>query len=158
MKNIRIIIVDDHEMVIQGLKALIESNPGFEVVKAFTNGMDAIEEYTSINPDIVLMDINMPIINGFDTSSKLLALDQDAKIIMLSMEVNKPYMKKALEEGIKGYVSKSADINELLKSIKNVQGGGMSFNNYMQVANWSIKGNSSSNFLFSGTRVYFIVQ
>lgn len=121
-------------MVIQGLRALIENNPGFEVVRSYSCGLEAVKEYKIVNPDIVLMDINMPVINGFDTSSRILTNNPDAKIIMLSMEVTKPYIKKALEEGIKGYVSKSADINELLKSIKTVFNGGMSFNNYLQIA------------------------
>ena len=70
MKNIRIIIVDDHEMVIQGLVALISANPGFNVVKTYTSGLDAIDELEEVDPDIILMDINMPVINGFETSNK----------------------------------------------------------------------------------------
>ena len=133
MQNIRIIIVDDHEMVIQGLSALIERNPGFEIVKTYSNGHKAIGEIEEVNPDIILMDINMPVINGFETSNQILSLNPSAKIIMLSMEVKKPYMRKALEIGIKGFVSKGADISELIQTIKLVNGGGMSFNNYLQV-------------------------
>lgn len=134
MKNIRIVIVDDHEMVIQGLVALINANPGFEVVKTFTNGLDAIADLEQIDPDIILMDINMPIINGFETSNRILSMNPVARIIMLSMEVKKPYMKKALETGIKGFVSKGADISELIQTIKTVYAGGMSYNDYLQIA------------------------
>lgn len=134
MKNIRLIIVDDHEMVIQGLVALIERNPGFEVINTYSNGIDAIDAIEETNPDVVLMDINMPDINGFETSNRLLSLNPAIRIIMLSMEVKKPYMKKALETGIKGFVSKGADISELIQTIKAVDSGGMSFNGYLEVA------------------------
>ncbi|NQZ79030.1 MAG: response regulator transcription factor [Ekhidna sp.] len=134
MKNIRIIIVDDHEMVIQGLVALISANPGFNVVKTYTSGLDAIDELEEVDPDIILMDINMPVINGFETSNRILSMHPTKRIIMLSMEVKKPYMKKALETGIKGFVSKGADISELIQTIKTVYSGGMSFNDYLQIA------------------------
>jgi len=131
-KSIRIIIVDDHEMVIQGLIALIERNTGFEIVRAYSNGLDAISELNKIKPDIILMDINMPIINGFEVSNRILSINPSARIIMLSMEVKSPYMRKALDTGIKGFVSKGADILELIQTIKLVHGGGMSFNHYLQ--------------------------
>jgi len=126
-------IVDDHEMVIQGLKALIESQPGFVVTSSYNDGKEAISEFDPENQDIVLMDINMPIINGFETSAEILSKNKDEKIIMLSMEVTRAYMKKALEEGIKGYVSKSADIFELLSAIKSVFQGNKSFSNFISI-------------------------
>jgi DNA-binding NarL/FixJ family response regulator len=126
-------IVDDHEMVIQGLKALIENQPGFRVTRTYNSGLEAIEAYQKDRQDIVLMDINMPIINGFETSAEILSKNKDEKIIMLSMEVTRAYMKKALEEGIKGYVSKSADIFELLSAIKSVFQGNKSFSNFISI-------------------------
>ncbi|MEQ8548933.1 MAG: response regulator transcription factor [Cyclobacteriaceae bacterium] len=131
--QIRIMIVDDHEMVIQGLKALIENQPGFRVTSTYNSGLEAIKAYETDKQDIVLMDINMPIINGFETSAEILSKNKDEKIIMLSMEVTRAYMKKALEEGIKGYVSKSADIFELLSAIKSVFQGNKSFSNFISI-------------------------
>jgi DNA-binding NarL/FixJ family response regulator len=124
-------IVDDHEMVIQGLTALIENQPGFKVTKTYNSGIDAIKEFDEGNQDIILMDINMPTINGFETSAQILEKSANAKIIMLSMEVTSAYKKKALDEGIKGYVSKSADIFELLSAIKSVYQGNKSFSNFI---------------------------
>jgi len=134
MHNIKLTIIDDHEMVTQGLVALLHRNPGLSVVKTYTNGLIAIEEFPAIKPDVVLVDINMPIINGFDTANRILSMYPETKIIMISMEVKKLYMKKALETGIKGFVSKAADISELVQTIQSVYGGGLRFNNYLQVA------------------------
>jgi DNA-binding NarL/FixJ family response regulator len=120
-------------MVIQGLKALIEAQPGFAVSKTYNSGLKALEEYKSDDQDVILMDINMPKINGFETASEILERDPSAKIIMLSMEVTKAYMKKALEEGVKGYVSKSADIFELLEAIKSVFRGNKSFSKFISL-------------------------
>lgn len=133
MKKVRIIIVDDHEMVIQGLRALLSGQPDIEIIKTYNDGFQAINDYEALNPDIVLLDINMPTINGFETANHILNLDNEAKIIMLSMEITKPYMEKAYEEGVKGFVSKSAEIKDLIAAVKNVNNGGISFN-YLEVA------------------------
>lgn len=126
-KQISIMIVDDHEMVIQGLKALLESQPFLQVKSTFNNGFDAIKQYPVDKPDIILMDINMPEINGFETAMEILKLDPNARIIMLSMEVSQSYMDKAINEGIKGYVSKSAEVNDLIDAIKAVNEGDSCF-------------------------------
>lgn len=134
IKNIRLVIVDDHEMVVQGLSALLNQYTGIEVVRTFNSGYDLLSAYPDLQADLVLMDINMPTINGFETSAELLKIDPLARVILISMEVNTPYLNKAMEEGIKGYVSKSADIDDLVESIKKVYMGNTAFINHMEVS------------------------
>lgn len=121
--QIQVIIIDDHQMVLQGLTALLNTHPGISVIKTFTNGHDAISELNQLDADVILTDINMPVINGFDTAKGILALDSNAKIIMLSMEVKKAYVDKAMNENIFGYISKSAPIEEVVSAIKKVYTG-----------------------------------
>ncbi|MEM9895254.1 MAG: response regulator transcription factor [Bacteroidota bacterium] len=127
-QTIKLIIVDDHEMVLQGLNALLGNQPGIEVLDVFLNGNDAAEAIDRLNPDIVLTDINMPIINGFETAQLIRKKKPEMKIIMLSMENKEGYVKKAKEENISAYVTKDAPINELIAVIKKVYLGETHFN------------------------------
>lgn len=126
-KEIRIMIVDDHEMVVQGLQALFDSYSPLKVIASFRNGYDAVKSYEQVSPDVILMDINMPIINGFETSSMILEKFPTANILVLSMEVKESYIKKAMEIGIKGHLSKNADIEYLVDAIKKVSMGGLQY-------------------------------
>ena len=119
-KPMRLILIDDHEMVLQGLTALLSSQPYIKVVKTYSNGNDAINEINSTEIDIVLSDINMPVINGFDTASGILKIKPQTKVVLLSMEISEAYIQKAKAEGIKGYVSKRAPIEDLCETLKNV--------------------------------------
>lgn len=127
MGKIRLVLVDDHEIVSKGLTTLLNLVPEFEVVRIFNNGFSIIEQYNDLKPDVILMDINMPNINGYETAKKLIEIDPAAKLIILSMEIKRYYKEKALQEGMKGYVSKNADINILVNEIKRVHNGEICF-------------------------------
>lgn len=120
-------MVDDHEMVIQGLKSLLENQPGVIIVGTFTSGLIATEEFLDLQPDVILMDVHMPIVNGFEALELIKEKDNDARVLMLSMEVKKPYVKKAHQLGASGYVSKSAPIDDLVAAIRKVHEGGEAF-------------------------------
>lgn len=126
-EEIRIMIVDDHEMVVQGLQALFDSYSPLKVIASFQNGFDAVNSYEQVSPDVILMDINMPVINGFETSSMILEKFPSAKILVLSMEVKESYINKARELGIKGHLSKNSDIELLVDAIKRVSRGEAQF-------------------------------
>lgn len=119
-EKIKLVLIDDHEMVLQGLNALLSNQPGIEVLGQYTNGNVAIDDLDRLQPDIVLTDINMPIINGFETAQKVLQKDSTIKIIMLSMEVKSAYVEKAKNENASAYVSKDSPIEELIAIIKRV--------------------------------------
>lgn len=126
-EQIKIMIVDDHEMVVQGLQALFESYTPLKVIASFKNGFDAFNNYEQLAPDVILMDINMPIVNGFETSSMILEKFPAANILVLSMEVKESYVNKAKELGIKGHLSKNSDIELLVEAIKKVSRGELQF-------------------------------
>ncbi|MEM6829465.1 MAG: response regulator transcription factor [Bacteroidota bacterium] len=119
-KSINIVLIDDHEMVLQGLSTLLGNHPGFNIVGEYTNGFTAVKEIKKLYVDIVLTDINMPEINGFETAQKLRESDPELKIIMLSMEVKQAYVQKAKQEQINAYVSKDSPIQDLIAIIKKV--------------------------------------
>ena len=121
--NIELIIIDDHEMVLQGLEALLNVHSGIKVIGTFTNGIDAVNNFDLLNPDIILCDINMPVINGFETSKALLEKDKSSKIVFISMEVKPAYIEKALRENISGYMSKIAPIEMVVSTIRKVHAG-----------------------------------
>lgn len=115
--EIRIALIDDHEMVLQGLGALLDSQTGLKVIAKFKSGEDAVEQLEMDKVDVILTDINMPGLNGFETLSALIIKNPNSKIIMLSMETGSNYMRKAKEEGAKGFVSKTAPIEDLKEAI-----------------------------------------
>ena len=115
--EIRIALIDDHEMVLQGLGALLDSQTGLKVIAKFKSGEDAAEQLEMDKVDVILTDINMPGLNGFETLSALIIKNPNSKIIMLSMETGSNYMRKAKEEGAKGFVSKTAPIEDLKEAI-----------------------------------------
>ncbi|MEM6641795.1 MAG: response regulator transcription factor [Bacteroidota bacterium] len=122
-QSIRIIIIDDHEMVLQGLGTLVNNYPGIEILGLFLDGNAAIAAVDELNPDIVLTDINMPIINGFDTAEQILKKNPDIKVAMLSMENKEGYITKAQEAGASAYVLKDAPVEHLISVIKKVYQG-----------------------------------
>ncbi len=122
-QEIKILIVDDHEVVSHGLKTILNMVPELEVVEVYNNGKDAVENADYIDADIILMDIHMPEMNGFEASGSILQKDPERRIILLSMENKAGYMMKAKSEGLMGYVTKSADLEYLVSVIKRVHAG-----------------------------------
>jgi len=119
----RILIVDDHELVRQGLELMLETEKSIEVVGSFGDPIKVLSEHTTLEPDVILMDIKMPEINGFDLSASLKSQCPGYKIILLSMEVNHAYIKRAISEKIDGYLPKNSNIDILLEAIVAVQNG-----------------------------------
>lgn len=123
MEDIRIIIVDDHLLVRQGLKQIIELQGGLKVIGEASNGKDAINTIKELNPDIVLMDINMPILNGIETLKELKLQGIQCKVIMLTIHTEKEYLVEAVKLGASGYVLKDADSDVLIQAIKKAYTG-----------------------------------
>lgn len=125
--KISISIVDDHRMFSDGLKSLLEQSSALEVTSQFENGQSLLDAFESQVPDVVLMDINMPGIDGIQTMSKLLENFPDARVVMLSMLNDHEHINLAMEEGAYGYVLKNAGREELLKVINKVHDGDKHF-------------------------------
>ncbi len=121
--RIKVIIADDHQLFREGLVNLLANSDEVEIVAKAENGKDAIEKAEKYMPDLILMDIGMPIINGVEATQILHSKHPELKIIALSMHSDKHYIKGMLEAGASGYLLKNSTYNQLLDAIKTVYGG-----------------------------------
>ncbi len=121
--NIKVFLVDDHEIFRNGLKQLVDSEPDMEVVGEAGDGETALETLRSLQPDVIIMDIRMPGINGVETSQVLLKREPQAKIVFFSLYDNPDYVAKALEMGASGYILKDTSNKIFLSAIRTVHQG-----------------------------------
>jgi len=123
---IKIAIVEDHTLFREGVKTLLQKVKEFEVIEEFSNGKEYIDNLEAIHPDIVLMDIEMPVMNGIEASKISLAKKPSVKIIVLSMYGEKQYYYEMIMAGVSGFIIKDASVTQLEKAILDVTSG-MSF-------------------------------
>lgn len=123
MKKIKILIADDHSMVRQGLKQILELEEDINVVAQASNGEEAIKMANEYSPDVILMDINMPIISGIQAIKELRQQQHPSKIIVLTIHEDREYLFKTLQMGAEGYVLKDAEPAVLIEAIRNVSEG-----------------------------------
>lgn len=121
--RIRIIIADDHQLFREGLVNLLANSNEIEIVAKAENGRDAIEKAEKHKPDLILMDIGMPVINGVEATQILHEKHPEMKVIALSMHSDRHYIKGMLEAGASGYLLKNSTYDQLLDAIKTVYGG-----------------------------------
>jgi DNA-binding NarL/FixJ family response regulator len=123
MRTIKIALVDDHKIVRQGMRALLEAHPGFEVIGEACDGEQALKLLESLSPDIVFMDVMMPNLNGIEVAKAIRQRGIKTKVIFLSMHANSTYAVRALQSGALAYVLKDSDFDEILQAIQNVMEG-----------------------------------
>ena len=123
MEQIKIILVDDHKIVRESWSMLLNQTPGFSVIAECENGIDAIEKAVELKPDIMLVDINMSSIDGFETTRSILLKNPLVKIIGISINNQPNYAIKMLDSGAKGYLTKSSPLNEITTAIEEVYKG-----------------------------------
>jgi two-component system nitrate/nitrite response regulator NarL len=124
-KKIKVIIVDDHPLVLEGLVSRLERSNEVDIIGQAKNGEEAIEIVGKLMPDVVLMDINMPLMNGIDAAEIFKEKFSDVKLIILSMHDDREYVLSTAQAGAKGYVLKSASADEMLMAVKAVHMGGI---------------------------------
>ncbi len=124
-ERIRLLLVDDHAMVREGLRALLEAQPDFEVVDEAKTGEDAVDMVRQHRPDIVLMDVTMPGMNGIEATRAIIAMDLGARILGLTVHENLEYFFRMLAAGASGYILKGATSGELVGAIRSVHHGGV---------------------------------
>ncbi|HQO32207.1 MAG TPA: response regulator transcription factor [Chitinophagales bacterium] len=127
MNTYRIVLVDDHQMLIDGLSAILSHYPEIEIIKSYTNGNLLVEEINTVQPDIVLTDISMPMIDGYEMTKQIKKLRPATQVIAVSMSGNIADINKMLDVGISGYVLKNAGNQELIDAIRKVAQGKMYF-------------------------------
>jgi len=120
---IKIMIVDDHDLFREGVKYILSKVPEFQIADDASNGVEYLEKLKTIRPDIVLMDIDMPRMNGFEATRRSLELYPDLKIITLSMHGDQGHYLQMIELGVKGFVLKDAGISQLKDAINEVYRG-----------------------------------
>jgi DNA-binding NarL/FixJ family response regulator len=122
-KPIRILLADDHNVMRRGLRLLLESQPGFSVVGEAADGHQAVEQAQALRPDVVVLDIAMPHLNGAEAAHRINELLPNTAIVILSMHSDESYVLRALKAGAKGYLVKDSAESDLIGAIKAVSAG-----------------------------------
>lgn len=120
---VNVMIADDHSMIREGLKQLLELEGDFQVIAEACDGVDCIKKLESISPDVLLLDINMPNMNGLEVLKKLKEKRIKVKVLVLTVHNEVEYLLKAVDIGVNGYLLKDSESSELKKAILTVVGG-----------------------------------
>lgn len=124
-KPVRVLLVEDHKLMRVGLKSLFEEHKEIDIVSEAQSGREAIENYKISRPDVVLMDIGLPDIDGIEVTRRILEINQNAAIIMLTSHLSEEEVQTSLQAGAKAYVMKDINIEVLKMIIKTVKDGAM---------------------------------
>lgn len=120
MRKLRILLADDHVVMRTGLRALLERQPNLEVVGEGENGREAIELVASLKPDVVVMDVGMPVLNGIEATKTIVTQHPTTAVVILSMYVDESYIMRALKAGARGYLLKDSAPADLVGAIQAV--------------------------------------
>ena len=123
MKKIRILLADDHTVMRSGLRLLLERQPNFEVVGEAGDGRQATELAASLNPDVVIMDIGMPILNGIEATGQIVHQNPRTAVVILSVYNDESYVMRALKAGARGYLLKDSAEADLIRAVQVVSEG-----------------------------------
>jgi len=123
MQSLRILLGDDHTLVRQGLRKIIEDQPGWSVVGEAADGRDVVRRVLEDRPDVVIMDVAMPLLNGIEATRQILRKQPSTRVLVLSMHADEAYIIQALEAGARGYLLKDSADEELVRAVTAVAGG-----------------------------------
>ncbi len=121
---IRVVLVEDHEIVRTGIRLILENMQGIEIVGECGDGEQAIQAARELQPNVMLMDVNMPKISGIEATRRIVNADQGIRIIILTVHAENPFPKQLLDAGASGYLTKGCESSELEKAIRRVHAGG----------------------------------
>ena len=120
MESLRLLVADDHEIVRKGLRSLIEAQPGWQVVGEASDGREAVEKAKQMKPDVTVLDIGMPALNGLEATRQMLKIDSRAKVLILTMHESDPLIRDILDAGARGYVLKTDASRDLVTAVNAV--------------------------------------
>lgn len=123
MADVRILLADDHSIVRRGLRSALEEEPGYQVVGEAANGREAVRLAEQLTPDVAIMDIGMPQLNGIEATSQILKVSPQTKVVILSMHSDETYILRALTAGAKAYLLKDTAENDVLAGVRAVLQG-----------------------------------
>lgn len=115
--GVRLLLADDHEIVRKGLRALLEAEPGWQVAAEAADGRDAVEKAQQIKPDIAILDISMPSLNGLEATRQIVKGISQTKVLVLTMHDSDPLIQQVLEAGARGYLLKSDAARDLVVAV-----------------------------------------
>mgnify|MGYP001142048754 CR=1 FL=1 len=118
MSAARILVADDHGVVRRGLRLILERHEGFEVVGEAADGREAVRLAEELSPNIVIMDVGMPQLNGIDATGQIIHRDPRVGVIILSMHADEGYIVRALSAGAKGYLLKDSAEEDLVQAVR----------------------------------------
>jgi len=122
VKPLRILIADDHDLMRRGLKALLESHPGWSVCAESQTGRDAVAKAEELKPDIVILDITMPELNGVEAARRILKASPNTEVLMLSVHYSDQVIRDILDAGVRGYIVKSDSDRDLMVAVETLAG------------------------------------
>jgi DNA-binding NarL/FixJ family response regulator len=117
MESLRLLVADDHEIVRKGLRSLLEAQPGWQVAGEASNGREAVEKAKELHPDVTVLDIGMPSLNGLEATRQMLRNDARAKILILTVHESDPLIRDVLDAGARGYVLKTDASRDLVTAV-----------------------------------------
>lgn len=123
MSDIKVLLVDDHAVVRKGMSFLLEDEPGIEIVGEAGGGKEALEKIPLLNPNLVLLDINMPEMNGIETATHISKKFPKVRVLIFSMHNDPDYILKSIESKVDGYLLKDAEKEEIVKAMHVIHGG-----------------------------------
>jgi DNA-binding NarL/FixJ family response regulator len=123
MESLKLLVADDHEVVRNGVRSLLEAQPGWHVTAEARNGREAVEKAKRLKPDVVVLDIGMPSLNGLEAARQMIKNDPHIKIVILTMHESENLIREVLKVGARGYVSKADAIQDLVTAINAVRSG-----------------------------------
>ncbi|MFI2858560.1 response regulator [Paenibacillus sp. JSM ZJ436] len=123
MNKINILLVDDHQIVRRGIAFYLALQPDFELVGEVSNGQEAVEQAAELNPDVILMDLNMPVMDGIEATRRILERDRKVRILMLTSFSDRSHIVPALQAGAAGYILKDVEPDQLAEAIRSAYKG-----------------------------------
>ncbi len=126
-RKIRVMVADDHTLVRQGIRSLLEAFDEIDVIGEAENGVQAVDLAAELSPDVVLMDVNMPVMNGMDAMREISRRGLDCKVLVISIFDNQEYVVDVMRSGAKGYILKDVSATEMLNAVKSIFDGGTYF-------------------------------
>jgi len=123
MARIRILLADDHTVMRRGLRLLLEQQSDFQVVGEADDGRQAVEMAGSLHPEVAVLDIGMPMLNGIEATRQILAAEAGIAVVVLSMHSDETYVLRALKAGAKGYLLKNSAETDLIQAVRAVAEG-----------------------------------
>jgi len=121
MPKLDVLVADDHDIVRRGVRDLLEKQPGWKVVGEATNGKEAVEKAKQLKPDVSILDISMPSLDGLEAARQIVASGSSTKVLILTMHHSDPLIQQMLKAGVRGYVLKTDAASELVQAVEALQ-------------------------------------